>query len=167
MFKKKEKQLVGKKTIAEIKAWLETHGIERSTAAHIHGFMKAYGIDLGAIQLCSYGLTYSFDEFLEWWNTDSSLEPKINKPAIFWAYDHSMAQVSILKDIDGEQPDQDGMEEAVWYESSMGMSYPNCCLFVSMAQYRMILNVPNDMDIPLPLGHLKSRKDKVTDKNVS
>lgn len=162
MFKKKDKQLVGKKTIAEIKAWLETHGIERSTAAHIHGFMKAYGIDLGAIQLCPYGLTYSFDEFLEWWNTDSSLEPKINKPAIFWADDHAMAQVSILSSVE-----LDEMDETLWYESSSGMSYPNCCLFVSMAQYRMILNVPNDMDIPLPLGHLKSKKSKETDKSVS
>ena len=131
---------VGTKTTAEIKAWLETHGIDRSTAAHISGFMKAHDIDLGAIRLCSYGLTYSFDEFLEWFkNDDSSLVPVENKFAVFTKY-------------------TDGM----WL-SSDGMSYDNCCRFVSMAQYRMILNVPDDMNIPLPLGFLDEIRTKETE----
>ena len=44
------------------------------------------------------------------------------------------------------------------------MSYDNCCRFVSMAQYRMILNVPDDMNIPLPLGFLDEVQTKETEK---
>lgn len=144
---------VGTKTTAEIKSWLETHGIDRSTAAHISGFLKAYDIDLGAIRLCSYGLTYSFDEFLEWFkNDDSSLVPAENKFAIFWNSSHAEAVIAVFTKY------TDGM----WL-SSDGMSYDNCCRFVSMAQYRMILNVPDDMNIPLPLGFLDEIRTKETE----
>lgn len=148
---------VGTKTTAEIKAWLETHGIDRSTAAHISGFMKAHDIDLGAIRLCSYGLTYSFDEFLEWFkNDDSSLVPVENKFAIFWNSSHAEAVIAVFTKY------TDGM----WL-SSDGMSYDNCCRFVSMAQYRMILNVPDDMNIPLPLGFLDEVQTKETEKKTA
>lgn len=157
LFKKLKKtngnKLVCTKTVAEIKSYLETHGIDRSTAAHISGFMKAYDIDLGAIRLCSYGLTYSFDEFLEWFkNDDSSLVPVKNKFAIFWNSSHAEAVIAVFTKY------TDGM----WL-SSDGMSYDNCCRFVSMAQYRMILNVPDDMNIPLPLGFLDEVQTKETE----
>jgi hypothetical protein len=149
---------VGTKTTAEIKAWLETHGIDRSTAAHISGFLKAYDIDLGAIRLCSYGLTYSFDEFLEWFkNDDSSLVPVENKFAIFWDKCHSKAKIAVF------EGRTDGILGHFW-KSSDGLSYRNCCRFVSMAQYRMILNVPDDMNIPLPLGFLDEGQTKETEK---
>ena len=149
---------VGTKTTAEIKAWLETHGIDRSTAAHISGFMKAHDIDLGAIRLCSYGLTYSFDEFLEWFkNDDSSLVPVENKFAIFWDKCHSKAKIAVF------EGKTDGIMGRFWL-SSDGSSHRNCCRFVSMAQYRMILNVPDDMNIPLPLGFLDEVQTKETKK---
>ena len=149
---------VGTKTTAEIKAWLETHGIDRSTAAHFSGFLKAYDIDLGAIRLCSYGLTYSFDEFLEWFkNDDSSLVPVENKFAIFWDKCHSKAKIAVF------EGKTDGIMGRFWL-SSDGSSHRNCCRFVSMAQYRMILNVPDDMNIPLPLGFLDEVQTKETKK---
>ena len=162
LFKKLKKtngnKLVCTKTVAEIKSYLETHGIDRSTAAHISGFMKAYDIDLGAIRLCSYGLTYSFDEFLEWFkNDDSSLVPVENKFAIFWNSSHAEAVIAVFEG----RPD--GILGHFW-KSSDGLSYRNCCRFVSMAQYRMILNVPDDMNIPLPLGFLDEVQTKETEK---
>lgn len=151
---------VGTKTTAEIKAWLETHGIDRSTAAHISGFMKAHDIDLGAIRLCSYGLTYSFDEFLEWFkNDDSSLVPVENKFAIFWDKCHSKAKIAVF------EGKTDGIMGRFWLASD-GSSHRNCCRFVSMAQYRMILNVPDDMNIPLPLGFLDEVQTKETKKKT-
>lgn len=161
LFKKLKKtngnKLVCTKTVAEIKSYLETHGIDRSTAAHISGFLKAHDIDLGAIRLCSYGLTYSFDEFLEWFkNDDSSLVPVENKFAIFWDKCHSKAKIAVFE----------GRTDEIlghFWKSSDGLSYRNCCRFVSMAQYRMILNVPDDMNIPLPLGFLDEIRTKETE----
>lgn len=89
----------------------------------------------------------------EWFkNDDSSLVPVENKFAIFWNSSHAEAVIAVFTKY------TDGM----WL-SSDGMSYDNCCRFVSMAQYRMILNVPDDMNIPLPLGFLDEIRTKETE----
>lgn len=149
-------RIVGGKTIAQIIDWLETHGIERSTAAQIMGFLTAYGVNLGQIKLCSYGLTYSFEEFIEWWKTpQESMEPKENYYAIFWDDVRGDAIIGIFK-----------IKSSDNYYDTAGNSYSNACIFRNFAEYRMILNTPDDMDIPLPLTHLLKHKED-SDTKVS
>lgn len=134
---------VGIKSVEQIKWWLEEHGIERSTAALIDGFLRAHDIRLTGIRLCSHGVTYSFDEFLKWFQSDDGYEPLENEFAIFWNHSHAEAVVGVFAKM------RDGR-----YVDVAGRVYDNAIDFKSLADYRMILNVPDDAVIPLPLEHL-------------
>lgn len=144
-----KKRMVGNKTTEQIKDWLETHGIERSTAAHIMGFLAAHNIRLGQIQLCNHGLTYSFEEFMKWWiRPDEGLKPVENELAIFWKEgNHVSACVSVYKEM------KNGL-----YCDCAGRMWGNAIRFCSIADLRMIINVPDDLEIPLNLEHIEKAR---------
>lgn len=141
------------KTETQIHAWLKTHGIDRGTAAQIYGYLRGKGVTInGGIELCQYGLLYSFDEFIEWFEDESeSLVPRENEYAIFWD-NNKTAVVSVYSHADPENK--------TWVDTH-GRSWNNACRFESMAQYRLILNTPEVEKIDLPLSHLCSEEDDV------
>lgn len=143
------------KTESQIRAWVKTHGIERGTAAQIFGYLRGKGVALsGGIELCQYGLTYSFDEFCEWFeNDDDSLVPHENEYAIFWDKNKS----AVIAVYDRADP-----EDKLWIDT-FGRAWDNACKFESMAQYRMILNTPEGERIDLPLSHLSPEYNAIVE----
>lgn len=156
----------GRKTIAEIETWLETCGIERSTAAHIMGFLSAYGIVLPQVKLCTHGLTYSFENFKDWFYTPSDdTTPKENSICIFWNKTNSEAVIAVLTDVVCNKKGKK------YYVASNGFEYLRCMRFDTLAQYRCIINTPDDIEIPLPqLAYervAKAKENNKTDKKVN
>lgn len=148
IFKKKNnnKPVGGHKTMNEVVAWLETHGIDRSTAAQIMGFLRAFDITLPMINLCNYGLTYSFSEFVDWfYSKPEDTTPQENQVCIFWDNDNSEAVIGVLKETKGKPG-----YPLTSYVDNEGVAYSNCMRFDTLAQYRTLLNTPNEEEIPLP-----------------
>lgn len=144
--KKKNTPIGGHRTMNEVVAWLETHGIDRSTAAQIMGFLRAFDIKLPMINLCNYGLTYSFNEFVEWfYSKPEDTTPKENSVCIFWGDDNQKALVGVLKEIKGKP----GYPKTT-YEDHRGYKHKFCMRFDNLAQFRTLLNTPSGEDIPLP-----------------
>lgn len=132
------------RTVAEVVSWLETHGIERGTAAQVQGFLAAYGFDLPQISLCNYGLTYTFKEFREWFYSEpEDYTPKIGQICIFWDDKLNQdAKVAALIEIDTNSDFP--------FMSNSEACYQNCIQYDNLAQYRTVLNTAEDMEIPLP-----------------
>lgn len=133
----------GRRSVSEVVSWLETHGIERGTAAQVQGFLRAYDISLPQIALCNYGLTYTFAEFAEWFYAEKEdYSPRENTICIFWNDDNAQAIIGVLsaKVSDSEFP----------YNSFDGGRYKHCMRFDTLSQYRQLLNTPNGDPVALP-----------------
>ena len=149
----KETVYVSDKTLADIKYWLEHNGVRAETAAQIKGFLAAYGIELGPVRLCNYGFVYCFEDFMKWWKEPrTSYEPVENDYAIMWDDDRRKAIIAVFM----ERKEGRFVDQA-------GVPHDNACRFYALADYRMILNEPDDCELPLPLEFLaeaaKERKE--------
>lgn len=146
-FFRRKKVSIGQsdKTLQMVVHWLETHGIEKSVAAQVHGFLSAHNLKLPPIALCQYGLPYSFSEFLEWFEAPvEDCTPKVNDLCIFWnGKDHHNAIIGVLTDCD--------LDDVPLFSANKDMLFDNCIKFTNMSAYRTVLNTPNDVEeIGLP-----------------
>lgn len=132
--------LIGsKKSISDVKSWLKTHGIDRGTASQIYGFLWAYGIDMSdGVDLCAYGLTYSFAEFREWFYKDIDEAPlSVGEVVVVWndnLYDHAVINIM------AENSEEFG------FKAKNGLYYNRCTRFTTMSEFREILNTPKGQD---------------------
>lgn len=140
----KNKLIGGYKTMNDIKAWLEQHGITMATAAQIMGFLKAYGIELPQINMCGYGLPYSFTDFTKWFfeKADDRM-PEENTICVMWDK-NAEAIISVLAKTDKM------IDGSFRFIDHRGVAFSRCMELETIGQYRYVLNVPDDMPLDLP-----------------
>lgn len=146
----KNKLIGGYKTLNDVKAWLEQHGITMATAAQVMGFLKAYGMELPQINMCGYGLPYSFADFTRWFfeRGNDSL-PEENTMCVMWDK-NAEAIISILTKVEEVE---DGSYRFIDHR---GIAFRWCMELNTLGEYRYVLNVPDDMELEQPgLGWVK------------
>lgn len=142
------------KTVGDIVVWLQEHGINRSTANSIYGFLKAYDIELPPFELCMYGMTYDFNEFLGWfYSAKASTDVKVNDLCIFWDKGcRGKAIIAVLTEV---------TENCSYIPNVDCTPYEYCVKLDTLAQYRAILNTPDDIELEYEKKYEKPVPDEI------